>query len=193
MSTGSDCAEASLPPWYSSFVHQFSSIRYRLKSWITQRSLNLVVWLNRDSNYIKHVRREVPDWFEDEGPDRWIADGTVELLAVLSHHGHSGGSIGFAVNFFKTMALFEPWGPLTGEDSEWTKLDYGEDVCYQNKRFSQVFKDADGRAYDSAGRVFREPDGMTFTRGGESGSRVYIDFPYTPKVEYVDVEKQVDD
>jgi len=48
----------------------------------------------------------------------------------------------------------------------------------------QVFKDADGRAYDIDGRVFREPNGCCYT---SSDSRVYITFPYRPKTEYVDV------
>lgn len=155
-----------------------------MKSKITQKALDLVVWLNRDSNYIKHAKREVPEWFKEEGPNRWIADGTVELLAVLSHQGHSGGSIGFALNFFKAMASFEPWGPLTGEDSEWGEPYDGEGTR-QNRRCSHVFKKADGIAYDIEGRIFREPSGACFTN---RDSRVEVTFPYTPKREYVDVE-----
>lgn len=164
--------------------YKIQDAKYSVRNWFTQKALNVVVWLNRDSNYIKHTRREVPDWFNDEGPNRWIADGTVELLAVLHHQGHSGGSIGFALNFFKTMARFEPWGPLTGEDSEWNLLDYCEDTQYQNIRCSHVFKGADGRAYDIQGKVFTEPDGCSFT---SKDSRVYVEFPYTPTTEYVDV------
>ncbi len=168
-------------------IQSVRSIRYSIRSWLTRRALGLVVWLNRDSNYIKHTRREVPEWFDDEeGPNKWIAEGTVELLAVLSHQGHSGGSIGFALNFFETMARFKPWGPLTGADSEWVELDYDNDMKYQNIRCSHVFKGADGKAYDGQGRVFREPDGCTFT---SSDSRVYIEFPYTPTTEYVDVDR----
>lgn len=170
-------------------MQQLNSFRYWYNNRRTQKALDLIVRLNSDSNYIAHCKREVPEWFDDEGPNRWIADGTVELLAVLSHHGHSGGSIGFALNFFKTMAEFKPWGPLTGEDSEWTKLDYGPDLTWQNNRFSRVFKDADGRAYDIEGKVFREPDGCCYT---SKESRVYIEFPYHPKTEYVDVPKQAD-
>ncbi len=186
MNTGTDCAVEWRPTWRQRVLGRLSSIKYWFRNCLTQKALNLVVWLNHDSNYIKHTQREVPDWFGEEGPNRWIADGTVELLAVLSHQGHSGGSIGFAVNFFKTMARFEPWGPLTGADSEWRELDYGDEPSWQNIRASHVFKDADGRAYDIQGKVFREPDGCCFTN---SDSRVYIEFPYTPKTEYVDVPK----
>lgn len=157
---------------------------YRMKAWITQRALNLIVWLNRDSNYITHTRREVPGWFKEDGPNRWIADGTVELLAVLASQGHSGGSIGFAVQFFSTMAKFEPWGPLTGEDSEWAEP-FTEDGLQQNLRCSHVFRGADGEAYDSNGRVFTEPNGCSYT---SKASRVPVTFPYTPKTEYVNVE-----
>ena len=154
------------------------------KHWIAQKALDLVVWLNRDSNYISHTKREVPEWFKDEGPNRWMADGTVELLAVLSHQGHSGGSIGFAVQFFSEMARFKPWGPLTGAESEWAEPYDGEGT-QQNIRCGHVFRGADGRAYDSDGKVFREPNGSCYT---SKDSRVFTEFPYTPKTEYVDVK-----
>ena len=174
------------PPWYSHVNYRIRSfIRYTLRDWIAQRAINLVVWLNRDSNYISHVRREVPGWFSESGPNRWIADGTVELLAVLSHQGHSGGSIHFAIQFFKAMALFEPWGPLTGEESEWGEP-YGEDGTRQNLRCSHVFMGRDGKAYDINGRIFREPNGNCY---GSRESKVPVEFPYMPKTVYVGVEE----
>ena len=164
-------------------------VLWRIKSWLTQRALNLVVYLNRDSNYISHVRREVPKWFAegDDEPNRWMADGTVELLAVLSHQGHSGGSIGFAVQFFSSMAQFKPWSPLTGEDDEWGKP-YTDDGLQQNKRCSHVFRE-NGEAYDSQGKVFTDPDGCSFT---SKDSRVLVTFPYTPKTEYVTLDAGCD-
>lgn len=159
------------------------TLRYQTRHWITQKALNLVVRLNRDSNYIAHTKREVPGWFKSEGPNRWIADGTVELLAVLSHQGHSGGSIEFALQFFSAMARFKPWGPLTGDDREWSEP-FDNEGTQQNIRCSHVFRDMDGNAYDNRGKVFREPDGSCYTN---RDSRVFIEFPYTPKTEYVDV------
>ena len=148
--------------------------------------------MNRDSNMIAHCRREIPEWFaEPDGPNRWIADGTVELLAVLGHQGHSGSSIGYALDFFTKMAKFEPWGPLLGTDEEWSPIDYGgmgtdNDMKFQNIRCSRVFKRADGTAYDIYGKVFREPDGACFT---SQNSHVDVEFPYTPTTEYIDVNK----
>lgn len=158
-------------------------MHWRIKDWLTRRALRLIVWLHRDSNYIAHVHREVPGWFEEEGPNRWIADGTIELLSVLSHQGHSGGSIGFAVNFLRAMALFEPWGPLTGEESEWGEP-FDPKGTRQNRRCSHVFKNADGTAYDIDGKIFREPNGNCYT---SRESRVAVEFPYTPKRVYVEV------
>lgn len=164
-----------------------SSSRRRFKTWLTQRALDAIVLLNKDSNYISHVRREVPSWFKGDGPNRWMADGTVELLAVLSHQGHSGSSIGFAaLQFFSAMARLKPWGPLTGADDEWSEP-YDSEGSVQNRRCSHVFKGSDGRAYDINGRVFREPDGCCYTN---KESRVFVEFPYTPKTEYVDVAAQ---
>lgn len=133
-------------------------------------------------------------WVDDKGEycdemQGMICDHVLKLLDVFADEGHSGSSAPYAVNLFKTLAMFEPIIPLTGEDWEWTLLDYGVDPKWQNKRCSRVFKDADGRAYDIDGIVFydwfedenHERHKSHFT-GKES--RVYITFPYTPKTEY---------
>lgn len=156
------------------------------RGWLKHRTIDaalaLIVWLSRDSRYLQHLRAEVRTWFDGEdGPNRWIAEGTEQLLAVLSHQGHSGGSIGFALQFFTTMARFKPWGPLTGEDHEWVEV---SDGLWQNRRCSHVFKNAGG-AYDIDGRVFHDGDHLYYTN---RDSRVPVTFPYTPpeKPEIVD-------
>ena len=159
---------------------------WKLKRWVTQQALDLIVWLHRDCSYQKHLHGEVPTWFTEDGPNRWMADGTAELLAVFSHHGHSGSSAPFAAKFFEAMAMFKPWGPLTGEEHEWGEP-YDNDGSQQNKRCGHVFRDRDGRAYDIDGKIFREPSGACYTN---SESRVYIEFPYTPTREYVDVPER---
>jgi hypothetical protein len=139
-------------------------------------------------------------WVDDNGEycdemQGMICDHVLKLLDVFSDEGHSGSSAPYAVNLFKTLAMFEPIVPLTGEDWEWTLLDYGVDPKWQNKRCGRVFKDADGRAYDIDGIVFyewfedenHERHKSHFT-GKES--RVYVTFPYTPTTEYKEwVEK----
>ncbi len=170
-------------PLYRKIFDKFTNA---VRLWRLRRMRHLLRKLSVDSNYVKHCRRELKSWFteSDDEPNRWMADGTEELLMLFSTHGHSGGSYNFAIQVFSAMAAFKPWSPLTGADDEWTLLDYDDDMRYQNKRCSHVFKAADGRAYDGQAKVFREPDGACFTN---SESRVYIKFPYTPKVEYVDV------
>ena len=118
----------------------------------------------------------------EEGPNKWIVENLLELLEVLSAQGHSGHSAPYVVNMFKKLALFEPLCPLTGDDNEWAEVSEG---VWQNKRCSHVFKEADGRAYDIDGRIFREPNGACFTN---RNSRVYVTFPYTPTRVYLDVD-----
>jgi hypothetical protein len=133
-------------------------------------------------------------WVDDKGEycdemQGMICDHVLKLLDVFADEGHSGSSAPYAVNLFKTLAMFEPIVPLTGEDWEWTLLDYGVDPKWQNKRCGRVFKDADGRAYDIDGIVFydwfedenHEIHKSHFT---SKESRVYVTFPYTPKTEY---------
>jgi len=120
----------------------------------------------------------------EDGPNRWLAEGTLELLKVFSEQGHSGMSAPYAVALFEKLALWKPIAPLTGEDDEWN--DVGEST-WQNRRNSVVFKGEDGQAYWIEGRVFWEwathpeiDEGKPFKSYYTGrGSRVNITFPWT--------------
>lgn len=110
-----------------------------------------------------------------------MGNAVMKLIDVFADEGHSGMSASVAVQLFERLARFEPITPLTGADDEWIEVGDG---LFQNTRCSHVFKE-DGAAYDSEGRIFREPSGSCYT---SRDSRVPITFPYTPKREYVDVQ-----
>ncbi len=126
--------------------------------------------------------------FDDEMQEA-ICKHVLELLKVFSDEGHSGSSAPYAINVFKTLAMFEPLVPLTGEDWEWTEV---SDGTFQNKRCSHVFKQADrfdGQAYDIDGIIFynwyKNENGeksKSYFTGKESC--VPITFPYIPTKEY---------
>lgn len=131
-------------------------------------------------NLLAHADRELPPADGDEMQEAMNL-ALREIVFVFGSQGHSGFSAGYATDALEKLLRFEPLRPLTGEPEEWNEVGPG---WWQNRRCSRVFKDADGRAYDIDGRVFREPNGCCYT---SSDSRVYITFPYRPKTEYVDV------
>lgn len=120
----------------------------------------------------------------EDGPNRWLAEGTLELLEVFAEQGHSGMSAPYAVALFEKLAMWKPIAPLTGADDEWSEVSEG---TWQNLRNSAVFKKEDGQAYWSGGRVFWEWFSHPDHRDGKpyksyftgSGSSVNIDFPWT--------------
>jgi hypothetical protein len=130
----------------------------------------------------------------EDGPNKWLAEGTLELLKVFVEQGHSGASAPYAVALFEKLAMWKPIKPLTGEEEEWRKPS-GKDSHYQNKRDSSVFKGIDGQAYWTEGRIFWEwfthPDideGKPYKSYCTSrDSRVNITFPWTrpDKPEYI--------
>lgn len=137
------------------------------------------------SNLVKHAEVEMKVaglYDEDAGYGGMMPEAVMELVKVFSEQGHSGFSANLCLSIFNKVARFEPLAPLTGEDDEWREV---EDGLWQNKRCSHVFRGSDGRAYDIHGRTFREPNGACYTG---PGSRVYVEFPYTPTTEYVDVD-----
>lgn len=114
-----------------------------------------------------------------------MCEHILKMVNVFDEEGHSGFSANYAINILQKLLRLEPLSPLTGEDDEWCEV---SDNLYQNKRLSRVFKEGkDGQAYDIRGKVFVEPNGASYT---SRDSRVYIEFPHTPKTEYVNVENQ---
>lgn len=146
-------------------------------------------WLGHKPNNLEiHAERELrlAGWFDTDGfYSDMLGHAVLRMVREFADEGHSGMSAGLAVSLFKEVASYKPLTPLTGEDHEWgPPSEFVSSGARQNKRCSHVFKDADGRAYDIGGRVFREPSGTCYT---SQDSRVYVEFPYTPKTEYVDV------
>ena len=108
-----------------------------------------------------------------------------ELLEVFVAQEHTRFTGSYVLDVFRSMAMLQPIGPLTGEDFEWGEPIDADGRYVQNRRCAQVFKDLDtGEAYDIRGRVFREPDGKTFT---SQDSHTPVSFPYMPRSEVVDV------
>jgi hypothetical protein len=161
------------------------------------------------SNYHKHAVEELKRCgynFDDDGypiedpSEEWDMNAemcmcVLEVLDVFEKQGHSGASASYAINVLEKVMKFEPLTPLTGDDDEWNHINGdvtgGRDV-YQNKRCSHVFKE-NGQAYDIEGKIFWEwytgEDGERYKSHYTSGdSRVNIEFPYTPKREYVERE-----
>ena len=177
--------------YYDNLKAKVNELIYKFKQFLFKKALGLIV--SKDSNSIAHAKRELVAIGYDlddkeEGPNKWIMENLFELLAVFSTQGHSGSSAPYCISMFKKLASFEPLSPLTGEDVEWNDVSmYGDNPLWQNNRASNVFKNKNGQAYDVQGKVFREPDGCTYT-GSES--TVNIEFPYTPKIEYVDVDTE---
>ena len=118
-----------------------------------------------------------------------VAKAILDLIELFASQGHSGFTAPYTASTFHRLAMYKPLTPLTGEDDEWDK---NEDGCYQNNRYSAVFKDKDGRAYNIEGKVFTD-DGEVWYQNKDS--KVYITFPYTvpDHPEYVYLNKKEED
>ena len=148
-------------------------------------------------SYKNHAYREFKalGWIKPDGTfidemQELMFDQLLELLDKFSDHGHSGSSAPYAVKLFSKLAMFEPLGPLTGDDSEWNEVGAG---VFQNNRCSHVFKQPDrfdGQPYDINAIVFWEwyKDPETGKRSKSyftnRDSMQMIKFPYTPKSIY---------
>jgi hypothetical protein len=96
------------------------------------------------------VELEIAGLLNEEGDfyGGMTGKAVLELMEVFAKQGHSGMSAPIVADLFQKLANYKPLGPITGQDEEWgllAPLDYGDDLKYQNKRESGLFKDADGR------------------------------------------------
>jgi len=180
-------------PYKPSLLARLRWFRERLIS--RQKIAGWVFWIWRrlasegNSNLVKHAELEfrVLGWPGDEEIQEWVCENVLDLLKVFASQRHSGNSAPYVLNVFKKLVWFDPIGPLTGKDDEWSEP-YDDDGTQQNRRCGDVFRWNDGQAYWRQGRVFREPNGSCYA---SRDSRVDIDFPWTKpdKPEYVDVEE----
>jgi hypothetical protein len=165
----------------------FTKMKWSLQEKWQQLRYALGIDKKPECNCISHAKREMQAIGYDlnqteEDPNKWIQENVLELLEVFVKQGHSGFSAPYCIDMFAKLAKFEPLCPLTGADDEWNDV---SDDCYQNNRCSHVFKEKDsGKVYDLDGYIFVDQTGSGFTSGY---SRKYIEFPYIPKREYVDV------
>jgi len=149
------------------------------------------------SNTLNHAKRELAllgykpiEELKGDDPDRWIQENILELLEVFSKQEHSGMSASYVIGMFHKLASHEPIKPLTGEDSEWEKVDF---QTWQNVRCSRVFKQSTKSGfeyYDVHGKIFEEPDGA---RWSGKDSKTHITFPYLPKTEVVKVNSSAEE
>lgn len=143
--------------------------------------MDMLEWATQE---LKYAGYDVND--PEDGPNRWLAEGTLELLKLFADQGHSGSSAPYAVALFEKLAMQKPIAPLTGNDDEWGEA-FDMEGTQQNKRNSAVFRDADGQAYFIDGKVFWEwathpdiDDGKPFKSYFTSrDSRVNVEFPWT--------------
>ena len=123
-------------------------------------------------DYAKDELKRIGMIDSGEAYNDWATKAILDLIELFASQGHSGFTAPYVVNAFSRLAMFKPLSPLTGEDDEWNEV---EDGLFQNKRYSAVFKDKDGTAYNCEGKVFTDDGEVWYT---SRDSRVNVTFPY---------------
>jgi len=133
------------------------------------------------TDYAKDELKRIGMIDSGEPYNDWATKAILDLIELFASQGHSGFTAPYVVNMFYRLAMFKPISPLTGEDDEWNDIGDG---LQQNKRYSAVFKDKDGIAYNVEGKVFTDDGEVWYT---SRDSRVNVTFPYVvpDKPEYV--------
>jgi len=132
-------------------------------------------------DYAKEELKRIGMIDSGEPYNDWATKAILDLIDLFGSQGHSGFTAPYVITAFSRLAMFKPLSPLTGEDDEWKEL---SDGSFQNKRYSAVFKDKDGTAYNINGKVFTD-DGEVWY--GCKDSIVNVTFPYVvpDKPEYI--------
>ena len=102
------------------------------------------------SNLCKHAANEFSlANFDKDCYTSMCAKDVMQLLAVLSHQGHSGHSVSYVIKLFNSLAKYGVITPLTLSDDEFRKdIIDPLDGSRQNLRKSSIFKEGDGTIID---------------------------------------------
>lgn len=190
--TAIDSAVAYNPSLYQEFKWKLQTLGYMRDQYLTSFAMKIIRWVTRDSNYIKHANREFDAIYKDlpkeelDGPNTWIRENIIDLLAVLGTQGHSGGSIGYALSRFTQLAKFKALSPIIDVPETWGECYHvgpEEQQNFQCRRMSSVFKEVskDGTIrYTDIDSVVYQEEGTDyyFTRG--STDDTVITMPYIP-------------
>lgn len=103
----------------------------------------------------------------------------LSIMAKLREYKYDLPTTFKLLNVLARVARFMPLTPLTGEEGEWHRVGSVPDLPYvgithQNSRFFNVYKDNQGRIFQSDGYRVTRPDGKQYFAIKE------IQFPYLP-------------
>ena len=132
-------------------------------------------------DYAKDELKRIGMIDSGEAYNDFVTKAILDLIELFDSQSHSGFTASYVAGMFHRLAMFKPVSPLTGEDDEWNDV---RDGLFQNKRYSAVFKDKDGTAYNVEGKVFTDDGEVWYTC---KDSRVNVSFPYVvpDKPEYI--------
>jgi hypothetical protein len=148
-------------------------------------------------------------------PDAIITPFAKEILALcesFGKSGQSGGSAPFTATAIsqaiKSLLLQEPICPVTGIDEEWVKVrevSGDDEMMYQNKRCSALFKSKNGKCWYVDAIVKKTQTGSCWSGSfwlskedylsGDKSKKIgcahYVkSFPFSPKTFYIDVTEE---
>lgn len=123
-------------------------------------------------DYAKEELKRIGMIDSGEAYNDWATKAILDLIELFASQDHSGFTASYVEGMFHRLAMFKPVSPLTGEDDEWMEVGTG---VFQNKRYSAVFKNKDGIAYNIEGKVFTDDGEVWYTC---KDSRVSVTFPY---------------
>lgn len=121
------------------------------------------------SNLIEFADGELDRITKDsEGIQDVMNSNVLDIVRIFSEQGHSGFSASYAIAQIRRLLDWKPLTPLTGEEDEWNGR--------QNTRYSAVFRNEDGTAYNIEGKIFTDNGGQSWYSCRESF--VPVTFPY---------------
>lgn len=124
----------------------FYKIKFKLKRLFKKSyKSSYAIWIEKEIEFfnkrVSDVNKETKD--EDDIFDKYLfmcADRAKELALLFEKQGHSGMSASITLDIFNNLAQWKPLSPITGEESEWIKLDENRNE-WQNTRLTSLFRE----------------------------------------------------
>lgn len=111
-------------------------------------------------NNVEYTKKELAVLGITPETENGMYDHIIGMVEKFNKENHSGFSGNYALNVLNKVLRYEPVTPLTGAEEEWKETFAGSGI-FQNMRCFHVFRE-NGKAYDTAGRVFVKPNGLAY-------------------------------
>lgn len=132
----------------------------------------------------ERINLELTRFASESESQAHVARAVTRMYLALNGSARSENMSEVCLEVLNQLVHGWPLTPLLGTDDEW-EWNEAKDLA-QNKRYHWVFKNPDGKVWDTNSLWFQRPDGLRYLDASRFED---VEFPYTPTTRTISVDE----